>query len=243
VRDNGLPAKAWTHVADLDPWLADAALDALRRAGVAAYITPHPGRPGAYLDVHLPDRPTDRLYVEAGARERAAMVLAHLHEDTQQTEGAELTRGPTTPSDVDAAFAEIVARFEEGNEESAPGAPTLEPPGSRPAGRVVRDALSWDQLFDDEHLRAQDEPPASPEERYLPPPPPPVPRGTPLRRFAWAAVIGAPLVVLLCVLLSYRLEGWVGLLVVGAFVAGLVTLFATLDDTPDDGGSDDGAVV
>ena len=78
----------------------------------------------------------------------------------------------------------------------------------------------------------------------MPPPPPTVPRGTPLRRFAWAAVLGAPIVVVLCVLFSYGLDGWTGLLVVGAFIGGLVTLVATLDDRPlDDDGPDHGAVV
>ena len=77
-----------------------------------------------------------------------------------------------------------------------------------------------------------------------PPPPPPVPVGTPIRRFAWLAVLAAPVVVVLCLLVSYPLDGWIGLLVVGAFLGGLGTLFATLDDrSPDEDGPDHGAVV
>src|SRR5262249_27063212 len=124
-----------------------------------------------------------------------------------------------------------------------PSAPTIEPPATAEEGRVLRGPVGWDDLFYSEHLRPQDQPAPAEEERFVPPPPPPVPRGTPLRRFAWAAVICAPLVVLMCVLLSYQLDGWVGLLVVAGFIAGLVTLFATLDDSPKEDGPDDGAVV
>ena len=57
-------------------------------------------------------------------------------------------------------------------------------------------------------------------------------------------MLGAPVVVVLCVILDYRLDGWAGLLVVGAFLGGLGTLFATLDDRPpDEDGPDHGAVV
>lgn len=240
ARDNGLPAQAWTHVADLDPWVADAALDALRRAGVAAYTTPHPGHRGAYLDVQLPDRPTDRLYVEAGAAERAAVVLADLGSGEESHPADRLPGG--NASDVDAAFAEIVAHLEldeTAGEPSGTSSPTVEPPAAAD-GRVIRGAVGWDDLFFAEHLRPPQQS-VEGEEGFVPPPPPPVPRGTPLRRFAWAAVVGCPLVVLVCVLTEHRLDGWVGLLVVGGFVAGLVTLFATLGEREDDG--DDGAVV
>jgi hypothetical protein len=243
VRDNGLPAKAWTHVADLDPWMTDAALAALRRAGVAAYSTPHPGRTGAYLDVQLPARPTDRLYVEIGAQERAVVVLAEL-DPAEPAMGQTALPGGTS-AEVDAAFAAIVASFEESPTENDTGAGTSEPnrdpaPPSTGGRRVLRDPVGWDDLFFDDHLRPQ-QPAEETEEKFVPPPPPPVPHGTPLRRFAWAGVLGAPLIVVLCVLFSYRLDGWIGLLVVGAFVAGLGTLFATLPERGDD--TDDGAVV
>jgi hypothetical protein len=78
----------------------------------------------------------------------------------------------------------------------------------------------------------------------VPPPPPELPRGTPLRRFAWAGVLGAPAAVAAAVAFSYGLDGWTGLLVVAAFIGGLVTLIVTLEDRPpDDDGPDHGAVV
>lgn len=253
MRDNGLPAQEWTHVADLDPWLADAALDALRRAGVAAYATPHPGHAGPYLDVHLPDRPTDRLYVESGARERAAAVLADL-ERTSGDVGPPWTEpvGDGSSLDIDATFAEIVSQFDTGTAAQEPlsavgddaeesSDPTA---GERPSGRLIRGTHGWDDLLTEPaHGADPDEGPED-DDGYVPPPPPAVPRGTPLRRFAWAAVLGAPLVVILSVLLSYGLDGWTGLLVVAAFVGGLVTLVVTLEDRPpDDDGPDHGAVV
>lgn len=229
MRDNGLPAQAWTHLADVDAWYADAVLDALRAAGVAAYVTPHPGRTGPYLDVAIPDRPTDRLYVATGSQEQAATVLAALAAGA----GRQAADPPRTPAEVDAAFAAIVAGYH-----AEPGG--LPPTSPEDAGEVGGGPVGWADLLRGEPAEAPAETESA--DRYLPPPPPPVPHGTPLRRFAWAAVIGAPLVVALCVLLSYELEGWSGLLIVAAFVAGLVTLFATMPDRPPDDG-DDGAVV
>ncbi len=257
MRDNGLPARDWVHVADVDPRVAAAALDALREAGVAAYTTPHAGRAGPYLDVQLPSRPTDRLYVESGARERAVVVLTELERASRQPDdGRGPDRAPTPRDpDVDTTFAEIVARLEL----DSASRPTATPDGSagtepprtgsdatprQPPARVLRD-IGWDDLLADGQSEESDDPAdQDPEDRYVPPPPPPVPRGTPLRRFAWAAVLGAPLVVVACVLVDYRLDGWTGLLVVGAFIGGLTTLFATLGDRPtDEDEPDHGAVV
>jgi hypothetical protein len=67
-RGNGLTADAYVPLADLTPQLADAMLSALREAGIAAYAAPAPGRTGGYLDVRLPEEPTDRLYADAEAR-------------------------------------------------------------------------------------------------------------------------------------------------------------------------------
>ena len=264
MRDNGLPAQEWTHVADLDPPVADAALDALRQAGVAAYATPHPGRAGPYLDVLLPDRPTDQLYVESSARERAVAVLADLHRDEAETPadgsvgGAGVgTRGSESAA-VDAAFAEIVSQFGQPSADPRPYSVDPEPahgdgedgppgPAGDGSGRVLRGTLGWDDLLsegDRPGLGTPEVDSPSDDEGYVPPPPPPVPHGTPVRRFAWLAVLGAPIVVVLCVIVDYRLDGWAGLLVVGAFLGGLGTLFATLDDRPpDEDGPDHGAVV
>jgi hypothetical protein len=257
MRDNGIPAQSWAHLADVDPWVAQAALDALRDAGVAAYSVPHPGRAGPYLDVQLPDRPTDRLFVEVGTRERAFEVLNSLTVTPDDR-----PQGPLVDPDVDAAFADIVSRLDispsngrspdRHEERLDPGdwkdverdtsARADSHLGDPTEGRISAH-IGWDDLLADEPP-AQPADPEDPEDRYVPPPPPPVPRGTPLRRFAWAAVLGAPLIVALCTLFGYRLEGWTGFIVVVAFLAGLGTLFATLGERPDDEDDPDhGAVV
>src|SRR5579875_3075469 len=64
-RDNGLVARSYLALADLDPRLADAMLVALRRDGIAAYAVPSGGRVGGYLNVTLPPVPRDRLWVDA----------------------------------------------------------------------------------------------------------------------------------------------------------------------------------
>jgi hypothetical protein len=92
----------------------------------------------------------------------------------------------------------------------------------------------------DELLEA-DQPP---EDHYLPPPPPPLPRGDRLSRWAWAGAVGAPLGYVLLALFGQDLGGVLGFTLIGAFVAGFVTLVLRMRDGPRvDDGPDDGAVV
>ena len=79
-RDNGFVARHYVPLADLDPRLADAMLEALRAEGIAAYVVPSTGRLGGYLEVHLPERPHDRLWVDREHHDRAAALL-NLHSD------------------------------------------------------------------------------------------------------------------------------------------------------------------
>jgi len=82
------------------------------------------------------------------------------------------------------------------------------------------------------------------EDHYQPPPPPPLPQMDRVGRFAWAGFVGGPVLLVLAALAGLQLEGWVGLLAVGGFVAGFVTLVARMKDRPPtDSGPDDGAVV
>ena len=83
-----------------------------------------------------------------------------------------------------------------------------------------------------------------PDDHFRPPPPPPLPKPDRIGRFAWAGAVGGPALLVLAALLGLRLEGWVGLLAVGGFMAGFVTLVARMKDRPPpDSGPDDGAVV
>jgi hypothetical protein len=79
-RDNGFVARHYVPLADLDPRLADAMLEALRAEGIAAYVEPSTGQLGGYLEVHLPERPRDRLWVDRRHHDRATTLL-NVHGD------------------------------------------------------------------------------------------------------------------------------------------------------------------
>jgi hypothetical protein len=93
-RSNGLPATVWTPMADLHPQLADIMLTILKGEGVAAYVSPAPASPGSFLQVRLPDQPTDRLFVDAAAVVRARQLLM----DHLPGLRAALHEHPTSPS-------------------------------------------------------------------------------------------------------------------------------------------------
>ncbi|WP_432495107.1 hypothetical protein [Kineococcus auxinigenes] len=187
--------------------------------------------------------------------------------------------------DVDAAFAEIVARWEDegpgdrspgpgasgqddaasgtggapddegagprdeaGREQSAapgagPGAP------SRPEGRTVRPARPLPPAPRED---VPDGPPrrtAEPEElrdldageRFVPADPAPLPRDL-VGWAAWAAVVGAPLFLLLVALTQRDAPALVTVATAVVFVAGFATLVVRLPRSRDDD-DDDGAVV
>ncbi|MFE3827764.1 hypothetical protein [Streptomyces sp. NPDC059092] len=82
------------------------------------------------------------------------------------------------------------------------------------------------------------------EGHFVPPEPPPLPESDVTSRFAWLAVIGGPVLMLVAVLLSWDMTWWLTTLCVGGFLGGFATLVARMD--PDDDESDDpgrGAVV
>src|SRR5438132_2098738 len=74
-RDNGFVARHYVPLADLDPRLAEAMLEVLKVEGIAAYVVPSTGRLGGYLEVHLPERPRDQLWVDREHHDRATALL------------------------------------------------------------------------------------------------------------------------------------------------------------------------
>jgi hypothetical protein len=102
-RDNGFVARHYVPLADLDPRLADAMLEALRAEGIAAYVVPSAGELGGYLEVHMPERPRDRLWVDREHHDRAAALLvAH----------SERHAAPEPVDPPDDAWAQLVAGFD-----------------------------------------------------------------------------------------------------------------------------------
>jgi len=114
VRGNGLTAASYVAITDLDADAADAALAALRDAGIAAYVTPLPRT--------APGTPLDRLHVDAGAEGRARALV-----------GADRPSPLSSPRepDIEALFASIVADYD---------APAIDPVPSWPVSEDLWDA-------------------------------------------------------------------------------------------------------
>ncbi|MEV3853534.1 hypothetical protein AB0J38_04320 [Streptomyces sp. NPDC050095] len=82
------------------------------------------------------------------------------------------------------------------------------------------------------------------EGHFVPPEPPPLPEADVTAKFAWLAVIGGPVLLLVSVLLGWDMTWWLATVCVGGFLGGFATLVARMhpgDDDEDDPGR--GAVV
>ncbi|MFD9716931.1 hypothetical protein [Streptomyces sp. NPDC059076] len=82
------------------------------------------------------------------------------------------------------------------------------------------------------------------EGHFVPPEPPPLPEADVTAKFAWLAVIGGPVLMLIAVLLQWEMTWWLTTLCVGGFLGGFATLVARMahgDEEDDDPGR--GAVV
>ncbi|MFJ9623652.1 hypothetical protein [Streptomyces sp. NPDC101181] len=91
-----------------------------------------------------------------------------------------------------------------------------------------------------------DQPDDGDEGHFVPPEPPPLPEADVTAKFAWLAVIGGPVLMLIAVLLRWEMTWWLTTLCVGGFLGGFATLVARMphdddDDTYGDPGR--GAVV
>lgn len=85
---------------------------------------------------------------------------------------------------------------------------------------------------------------AGDEGHFVPPEPPPLPEADVTARFAWLAVVGGPVLLLVSVLLGWSMTWWLATLCIGGFLGGFATLVARMqsdDDEDDDPGR--GAVV
>ncbi|MEU3321890.1 MULTISPECIES: hypothetical protein [unclassified Streptomyces] len=84
------------------------------------------------------------------------------------------------------------------------------------------------------------------EGHFVPPEPPPLPEADVTAKFAWLAVIGGPVLMLIAVLFQWEMTWWLTTLCIGGFLGGFATLVARMphdddDDTYGDPGR--GAVV
>ncbi|MFE3556688.1 hypothetical protein ACFXKW_17745 [Streptomyces sp. NPDC059193] len=82
------------------------------------------------------------------------------------------------------------------------------------------------------------------DEGHFVPPEPELPEADTTSKFAWLAVVGGPVLLLLAVLLQWEMTWWLTTLGIGGFLGGFATLVARMahgDDEDDDPGR--GAVV
>ncbi|MFJ1777845.1 hypothetical protein ACIOKA_14120 [Streptomyces anulatus] len=124
------------------------------------------------------------------------------------------------------------------------------PPEKKPLGSSVVFAPGVAGPRDYELPESKDdgggEPDDGDEGHFVPPEPPPLPEADVTAKFAWLAVIGGPVLMLLAVLLQWEMTWWLTTLCVGGFIGGFATLVARMphdddDDTYGDPGR--GAVV
>ncbi|WP_327655196.1 hypothetical protein [Streptomyces sp. NBC_00483] len=78
------------------------------------------------------------------------------------------------------------------------------------------------------------------EGHFVPPEPPPLPEGDVTARFAWLAVVGGPILLLLAVLLGWDMTWWLATLCIGGFLGGFGTLVARMSPGDDEDGDDPG---
>nr|WP_206327123.1 hypothetical protein [Streptomyces sp. S3(2020)] len=82
------------------------------------------------------------------------------------------------------------------------------------------------------------------EGHFVPPEPPPLPAADTTAKFAWLAVLGGPLLLLLAILLGWDMTWWLATIGIGGFLGGFATLVMRMrsdDEDEDDPGR--GAVV
>ena len=157
--------------------------------------------------------------------------------------------------DVEAAFADIVARWDD---------ESPDPVGSWPVQEDVEareEAADHPEPSDDPPPRSfsaydgpqvplaptgwspREELPAAEPEGYVPPDPPPLPRGDALGWLAWIAVLGGPLFLFVASLWWTDVGRFWILLAVLAFIGGFAAIVARLPNNRSDDGPEDGAVV
>jgi hypothetical protein len=175
--------------------------------------------------------------------------------------------GPKGRLDVEAAFADIVAHWDDAHEGPVGTWPVQEDVeaadgSSDSAGPADPAAPSGDVAVagtpDDASFTAYDGPhvPLAPAgwspredlstqepEGYVPPEPPPLPRGDLVGWLAWIAVLSGPVFLgLASIVWTDIARLWI-MLAVLAFIAGFATLVARMPNSRGDDGPDDGAVV
>ncbi|MFI2782290.1 hypothetical protein [Streptomyces sp. ALB3] len=133
---------------------------------------------------------------------------------------------------------------DKGVSEKAPGGP----PEKKPLGGSVVFAPGVagprDYALEEPKDGDAGDPDDGEEGHFVPPEPPPLPEADVTAKFAWLAVVGGPVLMLLAVLMQWEMTWWLTTLSIGGFLGGFATLVARMphdDEEDDDPGR--GAVV
>ena len=222
-------AAEYAAAGDVDPRVGEHLLDLLALDGIAAYLGPTTDLHPVTRTTTLPDRPTDRLFVDRAHLETARGYLRQLGAEQREV------------TDVDEAWAAIVAGFDAdvGPHRSWPAAEDVPDVAARPVTAAAHEPSLLDALDTfGAHL------PAEPEDGYTPPPPPPLPRPALPTVLGVVGIVAGLLLVLNPELLGVA-PGTTMLLGFLAILGGFVTLVLRLrpGDDDDETYPDDGARV
>jgi hypothetical protein len=231
-RDNGLRCGNYVAVGDLDPRVADAMLDTLRAEGIAAYVLPTPAARGVGLELRLPPRMTDRLYVDSTKSDRATELVDLEKADAEPAPPP----GPSLGSDVDvdAAWQQLLTSLK--TPTTTATWPTREnvSESSRPAhlDDMPLDGPEYDLLSNLDQVNLE-------EEHFVPPPPPPLPK---LRRATVGALAAIGLGIALLVT-NFGGGDFAWPAIAAIIGGGIALVWNVKSGPPNDSGWDDGAVV
>jgi hypothetical protein len=227
-RANAVPAAEFTQLSTVDARVSDALLDVLEDAGIAARVEPSVGDVGAYRDTRPHPLPKDTLYVDASRRAEAETVVG------AELPGMLAELAPHKPkwTDVDEAFASIIAGFEADDSEMS----TTTKPDPVPRLRRKSDD-DWETRVA-ANQAAFDE-----QDHFVPPPPPPLPRLRGPRLWGAAMLAVALLLLVVVPLAGVHSEGQLIAGILLAVAGTGVTVWQMREGHSDESDPDDGAVV
>jgi len=256
-RDNGLDARDFVPLIDVDPRVGEHLLDVLALAGIAAYLQPSADLNPVVRSTTLPSRPTDRLWADRRYANEARNLLAqHEHEVQTSPEADQADDAREEGLDVEAAWEEIVAGYDSPAPSSTPTWPAAEDTDDQRAVGPSQDnaqaATDLRQVgpstpgprdhelaepHDDDLIDSTD------DEGYTPPPPPPMPRPSGHVVLGVAAVLIGFLLFFRPSLLGVGEELTMVIGIIGVLGGAGVLVYQLKDGLSGDDDPDDGAVV
>lgn len=254
-RDNGLDARTFRPLRDVDPRVGEHLLDVLRDAGIPAFLEPSLDVEPVTRNIALPSPPSDRLFVATASVGTAGTLVDEiLAEDEEHTRAdAEAAKPTGTITDSDTAFdsgTEKRSTATGPDDEQWRALVAAYELDHGPLGSELSGGRGDASSFDEEaiarteraqQLRAAELAAEDVEEHYEPPPPPPLPILS--RPAAYALLLIAAGAVLLIAPAVLGLATDVGFIlgVLGVASGVGMLIYRMRESAQDD--DDDGAIV